>query len=431
MSNVIWIASAGVLAAVAAYLACTGSAGVAFAGLAVLAILIILGFPRARAVFTAAAGCLMIVSASSVFIPDDGAVASIVLRIAGSVLLVAGAIQSRAHGFSASPVQRRLVRTWLLTLVLPVGVYIALATIPHSMWGTFLSYGLGVGLLAAVVMSGAPQLASGTLRQAVVIALATIVIASLLAGLLIPELAIEQGRLRGVLNNANLLGFYAFLLGVVALTLVDRAATRWALLAATAMTLLWTASRASTLAFVIAAVLLILFTRFATGVMVTGALVLVGVCVGLVWPGFFDLFDGIVRGNNSRIGSWDVAVSALQLSPWNGVGLGNEASIIASSPLRAAADAGYPGLIVVAILWVAMLVVSARRGGRVFALTLAAVVHSCFEGWLLSPVGPMILVFALTWLTVADSDAGRTSGPASARAPAAPVGSPRYHQAST
>ncbi|WP_348788969.1 O-antigen ligase family protein [Leifsonia sp. NPDC080035] len=423
MSNVIWIGSAVVLAIAATILACAGNAGVVLAGLAIVALLITLGFPRARAVFFAAAGCLLIVFASSVFIPDDGATASIALRVAGTVLLVGGAIQSAAHGFTASRAERRLVFAWLMTLLVPVALYITLATIPHSMWATFLSYGIGVILMAAIVTSSAPQLASGTLRQAVVLALATTIIASLLAGFLIPDLAIEQGRLRGVLNNANLLGFYAFLLGVVALTLVKRAPARWGLLGVSAITLLWTASRASTLALVIAVIVLILFTRFATGVLVAGALALVGVCVGLVWPNFFDLFDGIVRGNNSRSGSWDVAVSALNLSPWSGVGLGNEASIIASSPLRAAADAGYPGLITIAILWLAMLVLSARIGGRVFALTVAAVIHSCFEGWLLSPVGPMILIFAMTWLTIADLDIGRRNAPL---ASSTPTGLPEF-----
>jgi hypothetical protein len=378
----------------------------------------ILSRAEARVVFTATLGCISIICASSVFLPDDGSTISISLRVVGSGLLLVSAYQSKARGFAADAKLKRLIRKWTLALGLPVGIYIALATLPFGMWSAFLAYEVGVVLLCAVILCSAPQLASGTLQRAVVVALATTVVASILVGAVLPEFGIQQGRLRGVLNNANLLGFYAFLLGVVALVAVKRTSFRWILVGASAVALLWTASRASTLALVIAIVILILLTRFATGLLVAGGLALLGTIVGLIWPSFVNVFEGITRGNDSRSGSWDVALAAVESNPWHGVGLGNEVSIIASSPLRAAANGGIPGLVIVGILWAAIVYTSARVGGRTLALGVSAVVHSCFEGWLLSPVGPMILVFALVWLTVAHRD---LTGKVAADLPARPA----------
>lgn len=404
-SDVVWLLGAAVVVVGATLLACIGLWWISAVTIAVIALVIWIASRReAQVILTATVGCISIISASSVFLPDDGSAISIGLRVVGSGLLLVSAFRAKSQGYSADPNLKRVVRRWAVALGVPVAVYIALATVPFGMWNDFLSYEVGVVLLCVVISCSAPQLASGTLQRSVIIALAATVIASIVMGFLLPEFGIQQGRLRGVVNNANLLGFYAFLLGVVALVAVKRTSARVVLLGAAAIALLWTASRASTLALIIAIVVLILLTRLATGLLVTAGLAILGIIVGLVWPSFLNVFEGVTRGNDSRSGSLDVALAAVKSNPWSGVGLGNEASIIASSPLRAAANGGIPGLIVVGILWVAILYTSARVGGKTLALGVAAVAHSCFEGWLLSPVGPMILIFALVWLTVAHSD---------------------------
>ncbi|MFF1571179.1 O-antigen ligase family protein [Leifsonia sp. NPDC058292] len=404
LRDAVWVGAAAVVTIVASLLASSGYVWLPLTAFAVFALLILLTNHLVRTMILTAAGCISIIAASGVFIPDDSSTLSIVLRVVGAIFMIAGMLQARSHGFVASPAQHRLVIQVLLTLVIPIGLYIALATVPHSMWDPLFSYTIGLGLMCAVILASGPQLPSGTLSQAIIVALTVTVGLSIVCGVVIPELAIEQARLRGVVNNANLLGFYAFLLGVVALLVVKKPAWRVALFGMSGLALLWTGSRASGLALAVTVAVFMFLKGKATGLFVASGLALVAVCIGLVWPSFFDLFSTITRNNNSRGGSWDVAIEALRLSPLTGVGLGNESSIIASSPLRAAANAGYPGLIVIGILWIAILVLTARIGVRTFAFGLAAVVHSCFEGWLLSPVGPMVLVFALTLCVVANRE---------------------------
>lgn len=403
--TLVWTTVGAILAAILTILACFGFFWLSLSLLGITALIIfVLCHPEMRVVLPAAVGCLSIIFASSVFLPDDSSFVSIGARIVGSALLILSAHQSKLGRYGSTPVNKRTIRRWAISLAAPIAIYIALATLPFGMWNNFIAYEVGVVLLVFVIYYSGPQLSSGTLRKAVIAALTTTVIVSLLAGVALPGLGIEQGRLRGILNNANLLGFYAFLLGAVALTLVKRKAARYLLLAAVAAALLWSSSRASTLSLVILIVVLVVLTRFAAGMAFIAGLAVVTVAAATIWPSLLDVLEGVTRQNNSRSGSWDVALAVLEKQPWSGVGLGNEASIIASSPLRAAADAGIPGLIVIFVLWIAIIYASRRAGRRTLALGLAACVHSCFEGWLLSPVGPIILVFALAWLIVAYSE---------------------------
>lgn len=360
-----------------------------------------------RATVLTTLGCFLIVSASSVFFDGENTEISVGLRAAGIfALFVAACLSGRSSGLLS--VLGGVFRRRMLLAVLPgLGIYLFFATAAHRMWGELALYLIGMIALVVALYSGAVLLFADQLRIAVIATLLAVGVASAIAGLLVPGLAIEGGRLRGIVENANLLGFFAFLLGGAALLLTRRWLLRLPMLAITLLLLTWTASRASALAVAVLVLVLIGYQmRNPVRVVIFG--IFLGTAVALVYffmPGFFGLFDDLSRSENSRMGSWTAASEVLSTSPWLGVGLGNEAVTVASSPLRAAVHAGILGLAAVVLMWLTLFVVSAATGVRATAVAAAAIVHSVFEGWLLSPLGPMLLIFCLFMLAVMLEDA--------------------------
>lgn len=131
----------------------------------------------------------------------------------------------------------------------------------------------------------------------------------------------------------------------------------------------------------------------------------------LVWPNSFSILDGFFRGDNSRALTITGAFDAFRSSPLIGIGMANEEFEIASSPLRALAYAGIGGLVAVLFMWTAFLWHSRTAGLPAVGFTLAAVVHSLFEGWLLSPVSPLLLTFVLVWVVVVKPETRHSRSP--------------------
>lgn len=355
----------------------------------------------------AAALLLVIFSATTAVTAGElGAILSVATRVLGFVILIGlSALRSPVR-----PAPKRLSDhgRWHVSLTAFLAVYLLVAAGLHGQFVLLILYGIGLVLLVVTAhflqRDDDPALAKGIL-----IALVMLMISSVLLGLVVPSLGTEMGRLRGVLENANSLGFFAFILGISALTLAKSMYTRVVSLSLTALVLVWTASRASTLALAIV-VLLLLFRRGLLRVVFFFAMA--AAVAAVVWalqPALFEPLQGLLRLNDSRSGSTEVAVNAFVSSPLIGIGLGNEEAIIASSPFRALAQAGIFGLAAVVGMWASVLVAGVRSAFALGSFALAAVVHSVFEGWLLSPVSPFLGIFVITWIAIDRGDVARST----------------------
>ncbi|MBF4578674.1 O-antigen ligase [Frigoribacterium sp. VKM Ac-2530] len=346
-----------------------------------------------------AAGALLIIAASSTAISslEGASVISVALRIVGFGVIVL--LASRPRPERPIDAVGSHSRKWAYVVGASLGSYFLVGAAFHGQILTFLFYtaGLGILLITVVRTEGA---ADPDLRRGLVLALSLLVSTSLLYGLAVPSAGFENGRLRGFMENANTLGFFAYLLGAAALILVRQIRWRAALLAIAVVALVLTASRASALALVLVIAILVLRRGVITTIVVlfgSGAAVALAFTVN---PALFNPLSSLLRFNDSRSDSTATAIGAFLTNPLIGVGVGNESSIIASSPFRALAQAGLVGVAAVVAMWLVLLIEGARRGVAAVALGLSAIVHSVFEGWLLSPVSPLLGVFLLLWIAV-------------------------------
>jgi len=357
-------------------------------------------------------GFILVISASaqviSQFDVNVGAAYSIGARVLGVSLMAFAAMQS-VQLFEGGKDRTTLSKQWIIALVLPVFFYVVFSTVPHGLWLEFFSYSLGAGLLTlSIVVTG--RVPSQILVRSVVACLVVVVIGSLLSGALTPADAIEGDRLRGLLENANGLGFFSFLLGAISLLVIRRGWLQVFLFLVAAVSLIWTASRASALALLLLVLFVSIRDKKIRILLVSASLIGIVLVLTLPQPQLFSFLEPIFRDNNSREGSLGIAINSLSTHPIAGVGFGQEPGNVASTPLRAAVVAGVIGLVIVFVLYVGILVLSANQGHKTFAFAGAAMVHSLFEAWLLSPVGPIILAFSVCWIVVANRESDEVFG---------------------
>lgn len=364
----------------------------AVAGTAALVwFLFVLQNQRTRVTVLYAAGIILITAAAGVV---SGPVTSLVARPAGVGLIGLAAL--------SSPAVRdvgvlTLTGRWVSALCAPLAAYVVVTTAPHGEWTELALYLAALGLPLVLVVATGGHLALDDLRRGLLLGLSLTLAGSLVLGTLRPDLGVEGGRLRGLLENANGLGFMAFLLGAIAILVP----TRWSrpALALSAGALVWSASRASTLALlVVVAFELVRRRRYGS---VVG---LVAVVVLALASTLLDVsagpFDALLRSTDSRSSTFDASLADFRSSPLWGVGLDNESAIIASTAFRALSNGGILGLLCVTAQAV-MILRASHVSYRAAAFATAGLMHSLFEGWLLSPSGPFLLTFAGVWLLIA------------------------------
>lgn len=354
--------------------------------------------PLARELAPYTIGVLLVLASSSSMVPSTAV--SVIVRVFGIGLLCAASLQWVKPGlyvrFNLHQKASEL-RLWLPSVVGSLLLFLVLAAGFHGQWSNFVLYGIGLVIVVGAVVSTAVTVPSAIVTKAVIFALGVMIAGSLVFGIVVPGEGIFAGRLRGLTPNANTLGFYAFLLGALALVVVRHVGVKILLFSISIAVVLWSSSRASALALVIVVLTVLLSRRSSTTALLLASLIGTGVLVMIAWPQSLSILDGVTRVNDSRAGSFDVAVASFRSSPWIGVGMGNEQFEIASSPMRALGTAGIGGLIAVFVMWLAFFGYSTRFGFEAAGFTLAAIVHSLFEGWLLSPVGPQLLIFIVAW----------------------------------
>jgi len=311
----------------------------------------------------------------------------IVLRLLAGALLASVALIGRP----ATNVSRVRHRLELIpaALVIPL-LWIAVV---HSESTTAIN-----GMLGAVVLGIIPaalsKLSESQLGWSLAVPLVVFSAVSAAAFFALPSIGSAGGRMRGISDNANLLGFVLVLLLMLALAGIPTPRATVPLIAACVPLIFLTGSRASAIA---------------TALMLLGAgvwrlrrmnalysLAVFGIAFGLLASetvrGLLEtLFLG--RDFNTRASSLEAARAAFSVSPWSGIGLESLSEEVASTPLRALAAGGAVSLGLIVVAYV-LIISTARLGGPgAFVLATVSVVHSFAEGWLLSTSGPLVAVF--------------------------------------
>lgn len=380
--------------------------------------------PWIRAWSPYAAGVIFILASASIIAPNTEV--SVAFRVIGIGFLCFSGVgpASKLAGLLVDR-QRRgpEMLSWLPLVAGSLFAFLLFAAAFHGQWVEFILYGFGLILLALAVTVTSITVPREVAKVGVIFALVFVVVGSLVYGLTTPDLAVEGARLRGLTPNANMLGFYAFLLGSIALIVVRLGWTRIVLLSFSGVVLLWTSSRASILALAIVFLFLVLSRLSATRVLALLGTAGAVAIAATVSPHVLGVLDGLFRRTDSRALTLTGAFDAFRSSPLIGIGLHNEEFEIASSPLRALAYAGIGGLLAVLVIWTALIWNSRTAGLPAVGFTLAAVVHSLFEGWLLSPVSPMLLTFVLVWGVVVRHGSGQIPSQRSCNGPVTAINS--------
>lgn len=364
---------------------------------ALLLLAVVAAAGRAPAELFIAAGILAIaLSSANPFVLSADPSVSVILRVIGALsIAMAGVVHGRIR--QPDNVNSRFISVLSLAMTL----YILFATIVNGQFGSFVSYFAAVVVLVLCLTAAASWVSPDELRRGLTIALAVIIIGSLAVGLLVPSVALEQGRLRGLAENANGLGCYAFILGALAITAVRDRVVRVVLIAASVTTIVWTGSRNSALALVTVAVIMALLkVRWQwkiPALLATGA---AGILIALNATEVTSLLGRLARSGNSREQTFSYSISVVSRAPFTGIGLGNEEVQVASSPMRALVHAGIWGGIAVLVMWIAIFAYGRTGGARGISFAISLIVYSIFEGVLLSPIGPFLLIMICALIAV-------------------------------
>jgi hypothetical protein len=362
------------------------------------------------------------------------------MRILGAPVIAVMVIQALrktgpARGERGSgPRQPTSTSLMILRLTLPVVFLLGLTSLLWSV-NPAATTGRTTGLFAAAVLSAtvARTVTLDDLTRALSVLGWLIVAVCIAAWYVMPSVAIEQARLRGVFENAN--GFAAFLAVVAPVLLLRLRRMRWPAGLVLALACMATGSRAGCIA--LGAVLLI-FAMAARGsttrvlcIALTGTaagwLVLQALKIGF----FVDPLIPLFRNTDSRSEAWAYGLGYFHAKPYLGAGMGALPSgKIGGFVPESLATVGTIGTVLVGVLLIALLMQAARGQAMFMALVLGGLLDAFFEPWLFVG-GSMTCV--LFWVVVLHPDSPGYTGPhlstCSARIPAGLTASRRYSTA--
>lgn len=278
-------------------------------------------------------------------------------------------------------------------------IVIGLVTIPVSVdagitGGTLLSVAVSVLIVMFLVSAASAE----EIRSSVHVVTGAVVIISIIASIGLGGEAIEAGRWRGIIDNANPMGLMA---GIFFLTArPDRLKVTAIPVAAV---LLGSASRAATFGIAMVAGPAML-ERFSPLVRRLAGGVAIIVAVPLLHSVFFGSGDtggaDLTRTNDSRSAYWGEAVHQISLEPLTGVGPGNAPFLVPSSALRPLVEIGLLGLVPLAmVIWVTVVVLRADRSPH-RNIYLFLFINGAFEGWLFAGGSVFFMLFLLSSVLV-------------------------------
>lgn len=209
-------------------------------------------------------------------------------------------------------------------------------------------------------------------------------IASLVIAVAAPEMGIENGRVRGIVENANGLGTIASLGALLAAGWVQRPAKLIALFLFVAAA---SGSRGATLAALVGLALHLLLVRSGPRAYLSrGAMALSMLYFGslLLAAWHFIRPDILVlRTNDSRTEVWLALVPIIE-STWPlGSGLGTLETFSTNSYLKSAAEMGVLGLLGI-LAYVIALAFSSRGSAAKICLLVTTIIATTFESWLVT-----------------------------------------------
>lgn len=313
---------------------------------------------------------------------------SVAVRVLGAVAVIAPVVWRKGlHEHASFP---RFSRAIIGTGV-GFGIYLAASKLAHGdvlATLTGLIVFLFVALLAHVLLH---YYSTYEITAGAHAAFLLICVASLVAQQVAPEVATENSRLRGVLENANGLGFVAFALGSV--SLAGRFGPWQSLLGVgVALSCLFlSGSRASMLALVLVGFgFAIGGIRRARWVMTFGTIA--AIATWLLSPGAFaDVL--LLRTSDTRSVGFDVMQEAMSKSFLIGLGELPEGTRVAGSVFTAGITGGALGLFGLSVMYICLMWGFTPSRPRAFTLVAAGIIHSLFESWILSFSAPMLLTF--------------------------------------
>lgn len=271
------------------------------------------------------------------------------------------------------------------------GLYLGASTMMHGDARGFLlgviSFLLVASLVAALLhYYSAVQVVGGAYA-----ALLVLCVASLLAQRTMPDLALENDRLRGVFENANTLGFVGFAIGLISLAARLLPGQSFLGLGLAVACLSLSGSRASALALICVAVGLAIGRVRRAQLFLAFGLIAVTIA-WLMAPGVFEDVT-LLRTTDTRSYGFEIMQRAMSESFWNGLGELPMDTRVAGSPFTAGITGGLWGLLGLGIMYFSLISGFVSSRPRAFALVLGAIVHSWFESWLLTFSAPMLLTF--------------------------------------
>lgn len=351
---------------------------------------------------------------------------SVALRAAGAAILIAPMLIRKRSSQHTSMLQLDHA-----SLFVGFGffTYMIASTFVHDFLDSFmvgLASALLVGCLIRVLWKNysQQQLILGAYTATLAICLLSIV------GLRIaPDIAVENLRLRGLMENANGLGFVALILGAVSIAgrvrLVLSAIGLFSSLACMALS----GSRASVLSLIIIALTLAI-----RGVgRARLAIAITSITVVVAWALIPSSFRtaALLRTTNTRAAGFDMMQQAMSDSFWIGQGKSSAGLVVAGSPFAAGTTGGMFGLVGLGIMYIGLLRYCARSGPRSFALVIGGILHSMFEAWMLSFSAPMLLVYLVVLVGFMKLDSVEV-GPDNGLRPDRPLNAlPNYMQGSS
>jgi hypothetical protein len=217
--------------------------------------------------------------------------------------------------------------------------------------------------------------------------------ASLVLGLVVPSYFEVQERIRGLFFNANGAGLFCVLMLHCRNWLGRRAS--WALLVLAGALIVLSGSRASMVgaAVLLSSEQLLSPRRWGRPIAVVSLLLVCAAIIsGQIRP------DAFGRTENTRADPWNLGVERSFAHLPLGLGGGAAQEEYGNTLLLMTVNLGIPGTALVLVFYGSLLTMGLRHR-QMLPLALSVVVHSQFEGWILTGGSPFFLVLVLCFST--------------------------------
>lgn len=221
------------------------------------------------------------------------------------------------------------------------------------------------------------------------------------------------GRARGIFNNANAAGIYTFLLLGVSLFMGRR---YWLWLFPVGLVFIFATGSRAALLSVLVVISISVFSSVNNRLRIPIVVLLFSSMLYPIrwfwnWLQQLDVEgDSILRTNDSRASTWEVAFSFIRENPYLGAGYGATPPLIGSSSyIKLVAEFGFV-FAVFGILVACSYIQWSRHEPIMLGLTLGVLLNTFFEDWLLTAGAPMLAVYLLLVMSTPQQHSPKSPG---------------------